>query len=129
MPMNTDRHRRMRTLVFGFLSTALGAATAVATVMLALRLREGDGLDLLAHPRFALTAWIFPAYAVVLLAIGHSLLRHGRLERWHLVVVGGVIVATGLAVLLVGDAFQAFVHLALGAVVVWQLRGFLPRRD
>jgi hypothetical protein len=66
---------------------------------------------------------------MVLLAIGYSLLRHDRLERWHLVVVGGVIVATGLAVLLVGDALRAFVHLALGAIVVWQLRGFLPGRD
>jgi uncharacterized BrkB/YihY/UPF0761 family membrane protein len=127
--MDDERQRRLKTLVFGTLSTAIGIATAVATVMLALRLKEGDGIDLLAHPRFALTAWIFPAYAMVLLAIGYSLLRHHRLERWHLVVVGSVIVATGLAVLLVGDALRALVHLALGAIVVWQLRGFLPRRD
>jgi hypothetical protein len=127
--MNADRHRRLKTLVFGSLSTAIGAATAAGAVLLALRLREGDGLDLLAHPRFALTAWIFPAYAAVLLAIGWSLLRHGRLARWHLVVVGGVIVATAFSVLLVGDAFRAFVHLALGGIVVWQLRGFLPGRD
>ncbi|MBK8322868.1 MAG: hypothetical protein IPL06_09040 [Betaproteobacteria bacterium] len=126
--MNVDRHRRMRTLVFGFLATALGVATAAGTVLLALRLRETGG-DLLAHPRFVLTAWIFPAYAVTLLAIGWSLLRHGRLARGHLVVVGGVIVATALAVLLAGDVFRAAIHLALGGVVVWQLRGFLPRRE
>jgi uncharacterized BrkB/YihY/UPF0761 family membrane protein len=127
--MDDERQRRLKTLVFGTLSTAIGIATAAGTVMLALRIRQDGGLDLLAHPRFALTAWIFPAYAVVLLTVGYSLLRHGRLERWHLVVVGGVIVATGLAVLLVGDALRALVHLALGAIVVWQLRGFLPRRD
>ena len=127
--MNADRHRRMRTLVFGCLSTALGIATAVAAAMLALRLRESGGLDLLAHPRFALTAWIFPAYAGVLLAIGYALLRNGRLLRWHLVVAGGVIVATAFSVLLVGDGLRALVHLALGAIVVWQLRAFLPDRD
>lgn len=125
--MNADRHRRMRTLVFGALATALGIATATGTVLLALRLGE-NGRDLLSHPRFALTAWIFPAYAATLLAIGWSLLRHGRLARWHLVVVSGVIVATAVAVLLAGDAFRALIHLALGGVVVWQLRGFLPRR-
>ena len=127
--MNAERHRRLRTLVFGGLATAVGIATAGATVLLALRLGESDGLDLLAHPRFALTAWIFPAYAATLLAIGWSLLRHGRLARWHLVVVGGVIVATAFSVLLVGDALRALVHLALGGIVVWQLRCFLPRRD
>jgi hypothetical protein len=101
----------------------------VAAVLLALRLREDGGHDLLAHPRFALTAWIFPAYAVVLLAIGYALLRHGCLRRWHLVGVGGVIVATALSVMLVGDALRALAHFALGAVVVWQLGGFLPGRD
>lgn len=129
LPMRAERHRRMRTLVFGFLSTALGIATAVAAVLLALRLREDGGLDLLAHPRFALTAWIFPAYAVVLVAIGYALLRHGRLKRWHLVGVGGVIVATAFSVLLVGDALRALAHVALGAIVVWQLGSFLPGRD
>ncbi len=124
--MNADRHRRMKTLVFGAMSTLLGAATAVGAVLLALRLRESGGTDLLAHPRFALTAWIFPAYAAVLLAIGYSLLRHGRLRRAHLVLVGGVIVATSCSVLLAGDAWRAAAHLALGAIVVWQLRGFLP---
>lgn len=127
--MRAERHRRMRTLVFGLLSTALGIATAVAAVMLALRLREDGGLDLLADPRFALTAWIFPAYAAVLLAIGHSLLRHGGLRRRHLVAVGGVIVATAFSVMLVGDALRALAHVALGAIVVWQLGGFLPGRD
>ena len=40
-----------------------------------------------------------------------------------------MIVATALAVLLAGDVFRAAIHLALGGVVVWQLRGFLPRRE
>lgn len=128
-PMNADRHRRLKTLVFGSLSTVLGAATAVGAVLLALRMQQAGGLDLLAQPRFALTAWIFPAYAAVLLAIGYSLLRRGHLARWHLAVVSAVIVATALSVLLVGDAFRAFIHLGLGGVVVWQLRGFLPRRE
>lgn len=124
--MDPERHRRMRTFVFGSLSTATGLATAVGTVMLALRIRQDGGLDLLANPRFALTAWIFPAYAVALLAIGWSLLRRGRLDRWHLVAVGGVVLATSLAVLLLGDAFRGLAHFALGAIVVWQLRAFLP---
>ena len=127
--MNADRHRRMRTLVFGTLSTVVGAATAIGAVLLALRLRDGEGIDLLAHPRFALTAWIFPAYAAVLLAIGYSLLRHGRLARWHLAAVGTVIVATTASELIVGDAFRAVAHLVLGAIVVWQLRDFLPGRE
>lgn len=116
----------MRTLVFGSLSTAIGAATAVGTVLLALRMRQGGGLELLSHPRFVLTAWIFPAYAAVLLAIGWSLLRRGRLDRWHLLVVGGVVLATSVSVLLVGDAWRALAHFALGAIVVWQLASFLP---
>ncbi len=124
--MDPERHRRMRTFVFGSLSTAIGLATAAGTVMLALRIRQDGGLDLLANPRFALTAWIFPAYAVVLLAIGWSLLKRGRLDRWHLVVVGGVVLATSLAVLLVGDALRGLAHFGLGAIVVWQLRAFVP---
>ncbi len=124
--MDRERHRRMRTVVFGSLSTAIGLATAAGAVNLALRIRQDGGLDLLANPRFALTAWIFPAYAVVLLAIGWSLLKRGRLDRWHLVVVGGVVLATSLAVLLVGDALRGLAHFALGAIVVWQLRAFLP---
>lgn len=127
--MDTERQRRLKTLVFGTLSTAIGIATAAGTLLLALRMQQGGGLDLLSHPRFALTAWIFPAYAVVLLAIGWSLLKRGRLDRWHVVVVGGVVLATAFAVLLVGDAFRALAHLALGAIVVWQLRAFLPRGD
>jgi hypothetical protein len=127
--MDSERQRRLKTLVFGILSTAVGIATATGAVLLALRMGQGGGLDLLSHPRFALTAWIFPAYAVVLLAIGWSLLRRGRLDKWHVVVVGSVVLATAVAVLLVGDALRAFAHLALGAIVVWQLRAFLPRRD
>ena len=124
--MTPERHRRMRTVVFGALSTALGAATGVGAVMLALRLADRGGLDLLLNPRFALTAWIFPAYAGVLLCVGYALLRHARLWPWHLAVVGATVAATSLAVLVVGDSLRALAHLALGAIVVWQLKGFLP---
>lgn len=125
--MEPEARHRLKTLVFGALSTALGAATALAAAMLALRVQEAGGLDLLANPRFALTAWIFPAYAAAMLAIGWSLLRRRRLAKAHLLVVGALVAGTSLVLLLAGDTGRALLHFALGAIVVWQLRDFVPR--
>lgn len=125
--MEPEARHRLKTLVFGALSTALGAATALAAAMLALRVQEAGGLDLLANPRFALTAWIFPAYAAAMLAIGWSLLRRRRLAKAHLLVVGALVAGTALVLLLAGDTGRALLHFALGAIVVWQLRDFVPR--